>query len=461
MNSGRYLTHAEDPRIPHGVRIRKLTKGGISYKRWFLPITWGHLTLREAYDYLGVVGAPQGKIPEVIRWTEGKDSHLVKQFFYGGVDLRAHDYIHILLGRGLLPKDEAFVIGFTMGTTNRLDSMNEDAFAYIAKHYYPNAYRMDDEARSVFLDATKLGFIADCPPLDSVDFTPYLDLTVTEVRKRLNLCTGLIQSYYAEVEQPRFPEDPASLRLLGSGAHDEPFVEHTATDSFRSSAIQADRKLDETDIAFALDEAQFESSLEAAHKEICTHLEDQRDLAKLCFEEIAKLLEDEDEHANQDIIDERWNDFYQTALENVAKSKKLVDRDVRHAKWEGYAHETSELRTWVHALLGRGNSARDRAFCRGFFHGTSNRRTTYATELKMNLMQELQLSCDGRYTDDMIQVYHDAARLGYIADCSNLAEVDFESLADYSLTKARKALKIPMKLLQTYRAEVEDRRLYL
>ena len=52
-----------------------------------------------------------------------------------------------------------FVISFTMGTTNRLDSMNEDAFAYSSLHTTTQMpYRMDDEARRVFLDATKLGF---------------------------------------------------------------------------------------------------------------------------------------------------------------------------------------------------------------------------------------------------------------------------------------------------------------
>ena len=109
------ITHEDDPRIPNGLRIRTLKSGKISYKHWFLPITCGHLTLREAIQFLSIVAAPQAMIPEVIRWTEGKDSHLVKQFFYGGVDFIPHDCIHILLGRGLLGNDEAFVIGIGIG----------------------------------------------------------------------------------------------------------------------------------------------------------------------------------------------------------------------------------------------------------------------------------------------------------------------------------------------------------
>ena len=458
--NSRYKTHADDARIPHGVRIRKLKSGGISYKRWFLPITWGHLTLREAYEFLGVVGAPQGKIPEVIRWTEGKDSHLVKQFFYGGVDLKAHDYIHILLGRGLLPKDEAFVIGFTMGTTNRLDSMNEDAFAYIAKHHYPNAYRMDDEARSVFLDATKLGFISDCPPLDSVNFEPLLDLTVDEVRSRLNLCSGLVESYYGQVEQRRFPEDPASQRLLlGRSAAGSSTSRETV--SFRSAALEANDLLDETDLSAEIDIARFDENLESVYESILEHLEEQTELARLCFEEIDKVLNGEDVQARKDVAERRWEEFHQIAKENVAKSKKLVWREIHHASWEGYAEEKTELRTWVHALLGRGGSQRDRAFCRGFFHGTSNRRTTYAIELKMSLMQDMTISTDGQYTGDMIQIYHDAARLGYVASCENLAEVDFPALGDLSVDEVRDRLDLPIELIDAYRREVEDQRLYL
>ena len=41
--------------------------------------------------------------------------------FHGAVDLDMHDRIDIALGRGLLTAiDEAFTIGFTMGSTKRV-----------------------------------------------------------------------------------------------------------------------------------------------------------------------------------------------------------------------------------------------------------------------------------------------------------------------------------------------------
>ena len=460
---GSYLSSVEDIRIPLGIRIQTLKSGRVSYKRWFLPLSYGHLTLREAYDYLQIVGAPQGKIPEVIRWTEGKDSHLVKQFFYGGVDLRAHDFIHILLGRGLLPKDEAFVIGFTMGSTNRLNSMNEDAFAYIAKHHYPNAYRMDDDSRSVFLDASKLGYISDCRPLDEVDFTPFLDMTVDEVRARLNLKTRLLEAYYREVEQAKFPEDPASRRLLPRQRWEDPWRLDSGDGerSLESAAAEINQLLDTSDQTFELDEAVFEELLERSYAGIAAHVEEQSEIARHCFEEIARVLGGEDEQANRDVAEGRWEDFGRVAKENVDKARNVVRRDVRYSFWEGRVEEGKELRTWVHALLGRGDSPRDRAFCLGFYDGSTNRRTTYASELKLGMLQETWISRDGLYSDDMDQVYHDGARLGYISLCEPLGEVDFESLRELPVSEARRRIGLKMGLLEAYRVDVEDRRMLL
>ncbi|EDY81222.1 hypothetical protein VDG1235_839 [Verrucomicrobiia bacterium DG1235] len=462
--SGNYITTDEDPRVPRGVRVRALKSGKVSYKRWFLPLSYGHLTLRQAYEYLQVVAAPQGKIPEVIRWTEGKDSHLVKSFFYGGVDLRAHDYIHVLLGRGLLPKDEAFVIGFTMGSTNKLQSLNREVFAYIAKHYYPNAYQMDDESRSVFLDAAKLGYISDCEPLDLVDFTPYLDMTIDEVRKRVNLKIGMLEAYYRDIEQQRFLEDPATRRLLPDDEWDDCFsvLPTDSSRSFEEAAAEANRLLDASDALPEIEEASFRDGLEAAHAKLLAVLEEQRDTARACFEEISKVL-DEKEHplVQQDLEAQRWDDYFEVSRTNLLEAKERFARDTAHSIWEGRVGEEREERVWVHALLGRGASPRDRAFCRGFYDGSSNRQTTYAADLKLAMMQMCEVSGDGVYSDDMRQVYHDGARLGFISTCSPLQDVAFRGLEKLSLRDAREAIGLRMGLVESYWREIVSRRMLL
>ncbi len=455
-----FLTHDEDARIPEGLQLRPLKSGRVSYKEWFLPVNFGSLTLDEAYHYLSIVGAPQGQIPEIIRWTEGKDSHLVKQFFYGGVDLRAHDYIHILLGRGLLPKDEAFVIGFTMGSTNRLGSMNEDAFAYIAKYHYPNAYRMDDESRRVFLDASKLAYVSDCLPLYQVDFEPFREQTIDATRAAIKLRTDLLTAYYRDVEQARFPNEPTSLRLLQTNAHvEEAWSLDAETDyrAFGEVAAEKNLDLDKSDQAFLLDESQFSELLESDYRDALIQLGEQRDLAKLCFEEIVKVHHFESEQANRDVSEKRLEDFYEKAREDLVQARLLIRREVAHASWEGYRDESEELRTWVHALLGRGCSQIDRAFSRGFFHGTSKERSSYASRLKVRLMSQIPLSRDGLYSAEMAQSYHDGVRLGHLIPCKEFSESCLLELRTLSLKEARKQLGLKTGLLKAYRNLEEDR----
>src|SRR6185436_7871619 len=113
--------------------------------------------------------------------------------------------IHILLGRGLLPKDEAFVIGFTMGSTDHVTTIEENLYALFSKHLYPKVYQFQDEEIRIFKDATKLGFISRVMPLDKIDYTKYLDWKLRDMRDDIGLESGLIQAYY-RIEQRRFPE---------------------------------------------------------------------------------------------------------------------------------------------------------------------------------------------------------------------------------------------------------------
>ena len=134
-------------------------------------------------------------------------------FFHGAVDLATHDSIHILLGRGLLPKDEAFVIGFTMGSTDQVTTMEERLYALFSKHLYPKVYQFKDEEIRIFKDATKLGFISNCRPLDKIDYKKYLDWKLRDMREDIGLEGDLITAYF-RIEQRRYPKSKASQRLL-------------------------------------------------------------------------------------------------------------------------------------------------------------------------------------------------------------------------------------------------------
>jgi hypothetical protein len=80
------------------------------------PLAWNP-GLDNAYRSLGSIyqsmpGDVASAIPWYVRLLEHPSSPLA---LGGAVDLRGHDCVHILLGRGLLQQDEAFVLGFTMG----------------------------------------------------------------------------------------------------------------------------------------------------------------------------------------------------------------------------------------------------------------------------------------------------------------------------------------------------------
>ncbi|HEY9197841.1 MAG TPA: hypothetical protein VIR60_00655 [Gammaproteobacteria bacterium] len=186
----------------------------LDYRDWHLPLRRDRITLREALADMQRVGAQQNEVPLMVQLVENPRYTLPGlTVFHGAVDLRQHDFIHLALGRGLLPMDEAFTIGFTMGSTNQVTTLEEDLFALVSKNLYPSFYQLGDDDLRVFRDAVRLGFISGCQPLDEVEFDHYLDLTLAETRQRIGLEVDLLLAYYA-IEQRRFPESLASRRLL-------------------------------------------------------------------------------------------------------------------------------------------------------------------------------------------------------------------------------------------------------
>lgn len=185
-----------------------------SYRDWHVPWSRSDITLRQGLDYLATLAARADEIPLLIRLIENPRYKIPGiTLFHGSVELRQHDCIHLLLGRGLLSKDEAFVIGFTMGSTGVVSTVEETLFCKIARHLYPRIYRFDHEDEEIFRDAVKLGAISQCQPLDRADFSPLLDVPLAEARAALGLEPELIEAYY-RVEQRRFPGAKASARLI-------------------------------------------------------------------------------------------------------------------------------------------------------------------------------------------------------------------------------------------------------
>lgn len=181
---------------------------------WHWPLSRDTVTLGEGMDDLARVGAGQDEIPFIVQLMENPKYDIPGlDLIHGAVDLANHDCIHLLLGRGLLQKDEAFVIGFTMGSTRKVTGFEERVFTLIARRLYPGIFRFDDDDVRVFRDAVRLAWVCACRPLDRVDFTRLHHFGLGELRRMLGIDSDLLRAYYA-IEARRFPSARESQRLL-------------------------------------------------------------------------------------------------------------------------------------------------------------------------------------------------------------------------------------------------------
>jgi hypothetical protein len=190
-----------------------------NWKEKHIPLADRDVNFGEAYDAMTSDGAEQGAIPFIVQLVENpKYQHWWNPFHgTGAVNLENHDYIHLLLGRGMLPKDEAFVIGFTMGSTNIMTTWKKKMFLWVSQYFYPKHYQFTEEEKNVYFDAGKLGFVSDCTPLHTVDMNKLRHLTIAEARKELNLTENLLHGYY-EIEAHRYPDCKSSQRILNGYA---------------------------------------------------------------------------------------------------------------------------------------------------------------------------------------------------------------------------------------------------
>lgn len=181
----------------------------ISWRDWNPGLNNGHMTLREVYDTLP--GASAVEIAWHVKMFENPTSPIS---FTGSIDLAPHDCIHILLGRGLLNQDEAFVIGYTMGTNKEISRWQIWAFKKIARYFYPYPYKFrkgDEVAYNLGIGrglASRVNNIQDIPLFTS----QYLDLPIKLTRKALGVNIHQLRAYYRK-EQQLIPGTKESLRL--------------------------------------------------------------------------------------------------------------------------------------------------------------------------------------------------------------------------------------------------------
>ena len=184
-----------------------------SQQDWHIPYHQDSLTLQTA---LLSMPAPAGslELPLLLRLQRDPSLSFLGQLaFRAGLDRHQSDCIHVVLGRGFLPLDQAFVLGYTLGSSKKGSMPEHRLHGEVGRHFYKSTQLLSEAQAIVFKDAIKLAYLSFCAPLDSFDFTPWHDRPLRQVREAMGLETELMCAYYA-VEKHRFPHELASQRLL-------------------------------------------------------------------------------------------------------------------------------------------------------------------------------------------------------------------------------------------------------
>lgn len=206
------MTHSKKPPCGDAAAV---STGTVSWRAWCPGLDNDDQTIREVLATLPA--APPQAIPWIVRLFENPRGWL---HLHGAVDLRRHDMIHVLLGRGLLGQDEAFVIGFTMGATKAVTGFEAGFFKMIASRLYPHPYRIAWPTLAAFDLGVEAGRELAAQNLHRRLDDSMLDRPLGAIRRSLGIDTQRLRDFYAR-ERRLLPNTAASRRLpSGEGPRD-------------------------------------------------------------------------------------------------------------------------------------------------------------------------------------------------------------------------------------------------
>jgi hypothetical protein len=165
------------------------------------------LTLRETVE--SMPASPPSDIPAIVRFFENPASPCKMR---GAISLVDHDHLHIILGRGLQDQDEAFVLGFTMGTEKNLTRIERWVFKFILSKLYPQPYRISSQLLCSYDLGVRAGKEMGVRKINRIDTRKYLDMRLCDVRRELGIDSKRLRELYAE-ESNLIPGTMVSERL--------------------------------------------------------------------------------------------------------------------------------------------------------------------------------------------------------------------------------------------------------
>jgi hypothetical protein len=157
--------------------------------------------------YCTMPGDAASTVPWYVRLLENPQSPVALP---GNIGLFGHDCIHILLGRGLLAQDKAFVMGFTMGAA-KASHWAQAIYRFAALRLYRAPYRFGPVDAAVFDLALDIGRHQRYP-LNRLSFTNLVSQRLGALRAQLGISSDVLRAAYA-VERGLWPDTIASARL--------------------------------------------------------------------------------------------------------------------------------------------------------------------------------------------------------------------------------------------------------
>lgn len=147
------------------------------------------LSLLEAYQ--GFKISHQEEIPWIVKFFENPASPFALP---GRIYLHDHDCLHILLNRGTHNRDEAFVIGFTMGNDMQIKPFHVQIFKFVSRFLYPPIYRFNRKDLKIFDLGFMYGKRLKVKNLNQLDFSIYYSMTIQELRQSLDISVDELAS---------------------------------------------------------------------------------------------------------------------------------------------------------------------------------------------------------------------------------------------------------------------------
>lgn len=178
-----------------------------SWRDWNPGLDNDHLTMSAVLADLPA--NEQKEIAFVVRLFENPCSPIA---FKGAISLARHDCMHVLLGRGLLAQDEAFVIGYTMGTSKTISAVSVWLFKKIARYVYRKPYNLGETDLMVYDLGFEQGQKCAVDRIYNYPLEKHTEMTLGELRALFGIDSASLKKAYQR-ERFLIPDSTVSQRL--------------------------------------------------------------------------------------------------------------------------------------------------------------------------------------------------------------------------------------------------------